>query len=148
MSRTFNSTRKLCKVMTNGPIAELGFINGPIVNPCRLELRKIVNMVHRGLVVYEVNPKNYSEEVRLTIENITTNNFPEEKKVIMPAEKEEKKDTPVVDKTNVQNAVQDNNIQKKSEPSKLDDAIAAASYISPTIEVDGGEGHPDRKSVV
>lgn len=97
MAKTLNSKMKLCKVMTNGPIMELGGITGPILYPCRLDLRKVINMVHHGIRVIEVNPKNHKETIELNIQNVSLNNFPDKPKYKMP-EETKKKETPVVAK--------------------------------------------------
>lgn len=68
---------RICSVETNGPIKELGNITGPI-RKCRLPLPKVVSMINNGHVIYELNPKNLSERVRLTLTNVTPSPFSEE----------------------------------------------------------------------
>lgn len=121
MAKTLNTKRKLCKVLTNGPLSELGGITGPIVYPCRIDLRKVVNMVQHGKVVIEVNPKNHKETVRLNIQNVNKNNFPEPERIKLdtPVAKES---VPVVKKDDVVKAVQTNLVEEKK-PSELDKAV-------------------------
>ena len=121
MAKTLNTKRKLCKVLTNGPLSELGGITGPIVYPCRIDLRKVVNMVQHGKVVIEVNPKNHKETVRLNIQNVNKNNFPEPERIKLdtPVAKEP---VPVVKKDDLVKAVQTNLVEEKK-PSELDKAV-------------------------
>ena len=66
---------KRCIINTPGPIAELGFISGPITNPCKLEMDVLRRLVKNGREVYEVNPENPAQKVLLTIENYDADNF-------------------------------------------------------------------------
>lgn len=100
MATLLNEKKKLCLVKTNGRLPELGNIAGPILSPCKINLRTVINMVQNGKVVYEVNPKNHSQQVLLTIQNVQKNNFPEQEKVVMPEIKEEVKPA-VVEKQDV-----------------------------------------------
>lgn len=112
MAKTLNTKRKLCKVLTNGPISELGGITGPIVYPCRLDLRKVINMVQHGKVVIEVNPKNHNETVRLNIQNVNKNNFPEPDRIKLDTPPV-KTPAPVVNKDEVIKAVQTNLVEER-----------------------------------
>lgn len=67
--------KKLVVVEVNGPISELGGIQGPIINPCSLPVKTIVQMVGSHKKVFEVNPFNQSERVRLTLKNVNSVNF-------------------------------------------------------------------------
>ena len=58
-----------------GPISTLGGISGPIKTPFKLEVSKIVKLICERKVVYEVNPLNKNEKIRLTRNNISKNNF-------------------------------------------------------------------------
>jgi hypothetical protein len=123
MAQTLNTSKKLCKVMTNGPIPELGYITGPVAYPCRIDLRKVVNMVQHGHKVYEVNPKNHNEQVLLTIQNVNKNNFPDPEKYVLP--QETKKETPAVaKKEEVVTATQDNLVAPEASKDSVDVAIA------------------------
>lgn len=108
MAKVINSKQKLCKIMTNGRIAELGNICGPVTSPCKVDLRKVVNMVQRGLKVYEINPKNYNEQVLLTIKNVTLNNFKEPEKIKYPETPVVEEKVVVVEKQDIVEAVQEN----------------------------------------
>ena len=70
---------KLVVIKSIGTIAELGGISGPIINPCRVDINTIVRMITSHRAVYEVNPNNKSEMVKLNIHNGMENNFPEVK---------------------------------------------------------------------
>ena len=65
---------RICSVETNGPIKELGNISGP-VRKCRLELPKILSMINNGHVIYELNPENLSERVKLDLTNASPSPF-------------------------------------------------------------------------
>ena len=67
-------------VDTYGPIKELGGISGPIVTPCKIPIRTIVDMVNNRKVVYEVNPMNMTEKVKLRQSNVDKKNFDGTKK--------------------------------------------------------------------
>lgn len=71
---------RICSVETNGPIKELGNINGPI-RKCRLELPKVLSMINNGHVIYELNPENLSERVRLTLTNANPSPFAKKESV-------------------------------------------------------------------
>lgn len=75
MGKVLNASKRLVKIKTNGRIAALGNIVGPITYPCMIDNRKVINMVQQGVKVYEVNPENHAEEVLLTIQNVNKNNF-------------------------------------------------------------------------
>lgn len=75
---------KLCVILTDGPIAQLGGIRGPITTPTRIDVSAIISMVNSGMAVYEVNPRKHTEKKRLTFANINTNNFPVVKKPAVP----------------------------------------------------------------
>ena len=63
---------------TTGPIPELGGISGPISSPSRVEVSTLIRMVNARRVVYEVNPKDYDQKVRLTVSNVARDNFVED----------------------------------------------------------------------
>ena len=66
---------KLVTIESYGRLAPLGGINGPISTPCNIDLKVIISLVNAGKVVYEVNPLNKSEKVRLTLSNVSSTNF-------------------------------------------------------------------------
>ena len=74
---------KLVVVETYGSISELGGINGPILNPAKIDIDLIVRMINNNKKVFEVNPKNYSERVRLTLKNARTVNFDNAKPAVV-----------------------------------------------------------------
>ena len=66
---------KLVTIETSGKIRELGGITGPITTPCKLDMNIIISLINSGKVVYEVNPENKTEKVRLTRSNLSGDNF-------------------------------------------------------------------------
>lgn len=66
---------KLVTIESNGPIKAMGGISGPIKTPTSVSITTIVSLINDNIVVYEVNPRNYSEKVRLTRLNINSINF-------------------------------------------------------------------------
>lgn len=67
--------QKLITVNSAGTITELGGISGPVLNPCWVPIPTINVMLNHHRKVYEVNPKNYSEKVALSLKNLTKKNF-------------------------------------------------------------------------
>lgn len=122
MATILNSKRKLCIVKTNGPIHELGGITGPILAPCQIAMRAVINMVQNGKKVYEVNPKNRAETVLLTIQNVQKNNFPEPEKFIMPQEKNKQPEPKFINVNDAINASQ-NNISVNPLEEKVDKIV-------------------------
>lgn len=123
MAKTLNSKMKLCKVIHNGPIMALGGVTGPILYPCRIDTRKVINMVHQGIRVIEVNPKNHKETVELTIQNVSLNNFPDAPKYKMPETPKTEKPG-VVKKEDIIPAKQDNIVEAKVEEKNETPAVA------------------------
>jgi len=66
MATILNSQKRKCDVISNGAIAELGFINGPVYG-CRLTTDTIVRLVSNGRKVYEIDPTNPDKKVLLTV---------------------------------------------------------------------------------
>lgn len=108
MAGILNAKRKLCIVKNNGPIHELGGISGPILAPCNISMRAIINMVQNGRNVYEINPRNMKEMVKLDIKNVQSDNFPKPSKFILPEEKKPEVKPQVVSKDNSVEVKQDN----------------------------------------
>ena len=75
MALNLNTKKKLCKILSNGPIPELGNITGPVLYPTRIPMNRIVNMVQHGRKVIEVNPKDHSQTIQLTLTNVMKDNF-------------------------------------------------------------------------
>lgn len=73
--------KKLVVILSNGPIALLGNITGPVLNPNWISMRVIVNLVQNGYLVDEINPDNYDDRVRLTVQNVEADNFSKEDKI-------------------------------------------------------------------
>ena len=148
MAKILNPRKKLCRVATNGPIPELGGIAGPVKGPTLIPLRTVVSMVQNGRVVYEINPKNYKEEVRLTIRNVNQNNFPDKQSVLYPNEKKtvQASNNIKVDKKEMKSAIQEN--VPSSNDVKKHDAIDKAmeeynKHVSETVKEETVENKVD-----
>ena len=81
---------RICSIKTNGPIKELGNIQGPI-KKCKLGDKQVISMVHNGHVIYELNPENLSESVLLDITNVMPSPFSKESVNVNPVVTEPEK---------------------------------------------------------
>lgn len=95
MAKVLNGEKRLCDVMFNGPIVELGCINGPAYK-CRLTTSQIHTLVGNGKKVYEINPLVSGQKVLLTAANCGVSAFAnnatpvvEETPVVEPIKKDE-----------------------------------------------------------
>lgn len=79
---------KYVTVASMGKLAALGGLLGPITTPCHLDISVIIALINDGKVVYEVNPANISDRVRLTRANVLASNF--NKAVVLPKKPEVK----------------------------------------------------------
>ena len=61
-------------VESSGKIPGLG-IFGPLTTPTKMEFLDVLKMVKSGMVVYQHNPYNVNEKVRVTIRNINNIEF-------------------------------------------------------------------------
>ena len=77
--------KKLIVVESPGAITELGGISGPVLNPCYVSIPLINRMINKHRAVYEVNPNNYSERIRLSLKNLRTKNFSSTAKETAPS---------------------------------------------------------------
>lgn len=75
MAVTLNS-KKLVVIQSIGALPELGGISGPIINPSLIGVDTIVRLLNNHRAVYEVNPANLKERVRLNLKNVKRENFP------------------------------------------------------------------------
>ena len=66
---------KLYTIASNGPISCLAGIQGPLTTPTKMEFIDVLNMVKKGYAVYEHNPSDTTEKVRVTINNINSIKF-------------------------------------------------------------------------
>lgn len=66
---------KLCSVPTYGTIKELGNITGPIMSPIPLTYEQLILLINKRYLVYEHNPANPSQKVKLTRANLRSTNF-------------------------------------------------------------------------
>ncbi|GEM_PF-5882393 len=57
------------------PIKALGDINGPLTTPVQIPYADILDMLRKNYVIYEHNPVNKAEKVRVTIDNVNNVKF-------------------------------------------------------------------------
>ena len=67
--------KRLIVIKTSGVLPELGFITGPVLMPWYVPVSKLVQLINNGRDVWEVNPENREERVKLTIKNVRISNF-------------------------------------------------------------------------
>lgn len=102
--------RKFVQIPVNGPIAELGFITGP-VGPTYVNLSSVIKMVQNGKLIYEVDPANHAHKVKLDITNVKKNNIAEPVKFEKPIATDSEP-TPVVEEVK--------EVEKTPEPEKVE----------------------------
>lgn len=74
MNKT-NVEKKLVIIEGSGTIAELGYISAPILIPQRFPIDLIARMVSNGRKVYEINPADRTQKIKLTVANCRKPNF-------------------------------------------------------------------------
>lgn len=62
-------------IATIGEIPLLGNLSGPITTPIELNIQDVVRLLNDGVVLYQVNPYDKNEKVRVTFDNYTTISF-------------------------------------------------------------------------
>lgn len=67
--------RKLATIESAGKISALGGLNGPFMTPKYYDIDILISLVNANKIVYEVNPYNRKEKIRLTRQNILADNF-------------------------------------------------------------------------
>ena len=123
--------RKLVIVHDNAPLTELGHptVWGPISSPTRLPIDQIVKLVMNGRKVEEANPAdpyNWDLYVKLTLDNVRSDNFAVAAK---PVNTKEKATPP--EETSKEAAP-----EKVEEKINLEDALAPVDpAIEETVEV-------------
>ena len=65
----------LYTVESNREILGLGGIYGPLSEPTAIPYNDVLQMVRLGYKIYQVNPKDPTEKVKVTIKNINTIRF-------------------------------------------------------------------------
>lgn len=75
MAKKIEKTKRVV-IDNKGTLNELGGISGPIIHPCSLPISQLKKLVSNRRKVYEVNPRNKTERVLLTITNVDKDNFP------------------------------------------------------------------------
>lgn len=66
---------RLYVIETKKPIECLGGIQGPLTTPTHIDINDVIDLVRRGYEVYQVNPDNSKEKVRVTINNLKSIKF-------------------------------------------------------------------------
>ena len=61
---------KYVTIESPGKLNILGGILGPIKTPCYLDIDIVVKLINMGKIVYEVNPTNIKDRVRLNRSNV------------------------------------------------------------------------------
>ena len=69
-------------VETAGPIPCLDNIVGPLTTPTVMDHGSVLKMLNKGYVIYQHNPLNLSEKVRVTKKNISSIKFGASKKAV------------------------------------------------------------------
>ncbi len=70
-----HKNKKLITVLSGGPLPELHFITGPVFHPWYVDKTTVIQLVNNGRIVFEVNPQNRSERIKLTPKNMRLDNF-------------------------------------------------------------------------
>lgn len=65
-----STDKKLVVVLDAGALPELGYICGPILHPSKIRIDLIQKLVSNRRTVYECNPTNPEERVKLTLRNV------------------------------------------------------------------------------
>lgn len=61
---------KLYIVSTPKAIIGMDGMQGPLTTPTKMKFADVLEMVRKGYVIYEVNPHNHNEKVKVTVNNI------------------------------------------------------------------------------
>lgn len=77
MNKVDTTGKKLITVESVGTLSELGGISGPVINPFYIDMSTLNRLLSNRRKVYEVNPKNKNERVRLSLKNMRIKNFVE-----------------------------------------------------------------------
>lgn len=70
-----STEKKLVVVRSGGPLMELGGITGPILNPSLIDVNIIGEMIQRNRLIFECNPLNPNERIKLNTSNWSKSNF-------------------------------------------------------------------------
>ncbi len=122
---------KYVTIESPGPINALGGILGPIYTPCELDIKIVIKIVNSGKVVYEVNPKNTKEKVRLNISNVLKYNFKSTEEKIVKSNKTFIKETNVeLDKVIPEPSTVQTTIVQESNNNNRRDDIGIDLFVS------------------
>jgi len=66
---------KYVTIESPGKLPVLGGILGPVKTPCYLDIDIVVKLINMGKIVYEVNPANVKDRVRLNRSNVLKTNY-------------------------------------------------------------------------
>lgn len=62
-------------IATTGEIPLLGNISGPITTPIELSIADVVKLLNAGVSLYQTNPLDKNDKVKVTFDNYTTITF-------------------------------------------------------------------------
>lgn len=93
------------KYIVTSPRVILGLgIQGPITTPIKIDFNNLLRMIRTGYEIYQVNPYDPSEKVRVTISNMHTITFKNTRPQVVKREIENKKNQ-LIDKRLLVNVV-------------------------------------------
>ena len=122
MAHVLNEKRILCRVDSTGILPELGCITGPI-RRCRVTDQQLYALVKGGRIVYELNPKDETQMVRMTKLNMNIRQFEQKASTVTKVE-----ETPVVEEKPV--VVE----EVVDEPAEVNEDVAAEEIETPVVE--------------
>lgn len=132
--------RKLVTVNYNGPIIELGSICGPISTPSQLTIDAISRLVLNKKEVWEYNPNNKREKVRLTLSNLNKDNFNKKKDEVSlntsADEQSVKEEVKEIDSKDVSGATSENVIEEVESSLHEELVESKAEIIEAEIEAE------------
>lgn len=126
MAHVLNGKKVLCKVDSTGVLPELGCITGPI-RRCRVTEQQLYALVKDGRIVYELNPKDETQMVRMTKLNMNIRQFEQKESAVTKVETVE--ETPVVEE---QPVVTEEVVEETSEVNE--DAAVEEKIETPVVE--------------
>lgn len=133
--------RKLVVVKDSGPIPELNFVCGPILVPTKIDLKVIIKMIGNGRSVFECNPCNTDDQVKLELTNVKNNNFETQAtKPVVESVKENEKKEVVNEPEKNESSVEE---EKSTENVTEEKAVVAEPEAEESETVDDVEETPE-----
>lgn len=123
MATVINSKTRKCDVIYNGAIAELGFISGPVYN-CKLTTSQIDSLIRHGKIVFEIDPRNPLNKVKLDIGNYKKSPFGNVQEV-----------KPLVDPLKAKDLISKEQVQIKAELKAAPDLPAVNNSVESSDEL-------------